>query len=130
MEKYAWKAIVKDGCLDEYIRRHDNLPQEMQNLLHQAGITNYSIWNVGNELFGYYECEKGIDFAVLGGRRQRYSYFGFELAGVSRKYWLDKTNLRHCFGSEENTSECEKRETDNYRTVANFIHQCKICFFS
>ena len=48
--------------------------------------------------------EKGIDFAVLGGRRQRYSYFGFELAGVSRKYWLDKTNLRHCFGSEENTS--------------------------
>ena len=64
MEKYAWKATIKDGCIDEYIRRHDNLPQEMQELLHQAGITNYSIWNVGNELFGYYECEKGIDFAA------------------------------------------------------------------
>lgn len=63
MEKYAWKATIKDGCIDEYIRRHDNLPQEMQDLLHQAGITNYSIWNVGNELFGYYECEKGIAFA-------------------------------------------------------------------
>ena len=48
--------------------------------------------------------EKGYDFAVLGGRRQRYSYFGFELAGVCREYWLDKTNLRHCFGSAENTS--------------------------
>ena len=64
MEKYAWKATIKDGCIDEYIRRHDNLPQEMQDLLHQAGITNYSIWNVGNELFGYYECEKGIAFAA------------------------------------------------------------------
>ena len=57
MEKYAWKATIKDGCIDEYIRRHDNLPQEMQDLLHEAGITNYSIWNVGNELFGYYECD-------------------------------------------------------------------------
>lgn len=36
----------------------------MQDLLHEAGITNYSIWNVGNELFGYYECKKGIEFAA------------------------------------------------------------------
>jgi len=48
--------------------------------------------------------EKGYDFAVLGGRRQRYSYFGFELAGVCNEYWLDKTNLRHCFGSADNTT--------------------------
>lgn len=64
MEKYAWKATVKDGCIDEYIRRHDNLPQEMQELLRQAGICNYTIWNVGNELFGYYECKNGVDFAA------------------------------------------------------------------
>ena len=57
MEKYAWKALIKDGCLDEYIRRHDNLPEDMKNLLHEAGICNYTIWNVGNELFGYYECD-------------------------------------------------------------------------
>ncbi|HHV50467.1 MAG TPA: L-rhamnose mutarotase, partial [Clostridiales bacterium] len=33
MEKYAWKARIKDGCLEEYIRRHDNLPQEMKDVL-------------------------------------------------------------------------------------------------
>ena len=64
MEKYAWKALIKDGCLDEYIRRHDNLPEDMKNLLHEAGICNYTIWNVGNELFGYYECKNGIEFAA------------------------------------------------------------------
>ena len=64
MEKYAWKATVKEGCIEEYVRRHDNLPQEMKDLLREAGIRNYSIWNVGNELFGYYECEKGVDFAA------------------------------------------------------------------
>ncbi|MDO4378384.1 MAG: L-rhamnose mutarotase [Erysipelotrichia bacterium] len=56
MEKYAWKAIVKEGMLDEYIKRHEHIWPEMKEVLHQAGITNYSIWNVGNELFGYYEC--------------------------------------------------------------------------
>ncbi|MBE6797276.1 MAG: L-rhamnose mutarotase [Ruminococcaceae bacterium] len=64
MEKYAWKATVKEGCIEEYIRRHDNLPEDMAKLLRDAGITNYTIWNTGNELFGYYECEKGVDFAA------------------------------------------------------------------
>ncbi len=64
MERYAWKALVKDGMLEEYKRRHDEIWQEMKDLLCEAGIRNYSIWNVGNELFGYYECEKGVDFAT------------------------------------------------------------------
>lgn len=64
MEKYAWKGLVKEGCMEEYIRRHDNLPEDMKALLKEAGICNYTIWNVGNELFGYYECAKGADFAA------------------------------------------------------------------
>ena len=63
MERYAWKAIVKDGCLAEYVRRHNEIWPEMVEALHSAGIHNYTIWNVGNELFGYYECEKGKAFA-------------------------------------------------------------------
>ena len=64
MEKYAWKATVKEGCIEEYIRRHDNLPDDMKQLLSEAGICNYTIWNVGQELFGYYECEKGVEYAA------------------------------------------------------------------
>jgi L-rhamnose mutarotase len=63
MERYASKAYVREGCLDEYIRRHDEIWPEMKEVLKEAGICNYTIWNVGNELFGYYECEKGIEFA-------------------------------------------------------------------
>ena len=64
MEKYAWKAKIVDGALEEYIKRHDNLWEEMKDVLSEAGIVNYTIWNVGNELFGYYECEKGIEYAT------------------------------------------------------------------
>ena len=64
MERYAWKATVKEGCLTEYIRRHDELWEEMKEVLTQAGIVNYSIWNVGDTLFGYYECTQGTAYAA------------------------------------------------------------------
>ena len=64
MERYAWKAVVKDGMKEEYVRRHNEIWPELVEVLKQAGIVNYSIWNVGNELFGYYECEKGADYAA------------------------------------------------------------------
>ena len=37
---------------------------ELVSVLKEAGIYNYTIWNVGNELFGYYECEKGCAYAA------------------------------------------------------------------
>ncbi len=64
MERYAWKATVKEGKKEEYIRRHKAIWEEMKTLLKEAGVENYSIWLVGNELFGYYECAKGIAFAA------------------------------------------------------------------
>ena len=64
MEKYAWKATVIDGKLDEYVKRHNEIWPEMLEVLGGAGIKNYTIWNVENELFGYYECEKGVEYAA------------------------------------------------------------------
>ena len=64
MERYAWKAKVKDGKIEEYRRRHDEIWEEMKDVLKSAGICNYSIWLVGNDLFGYYECQKGIEYAA------------------------------------------------------------------
>lgn len=57
MERYAWCAKVRPGMLDEYIRRHDAIWPEMTQMLNEAGIHNYTIWNVGDDLFGYYECD-------------------------------------------------------------------------
>ena len=55
MERFAWKAIIKDGKLAEYKKRHDNIWPEMKQVLKEAGIKNYTIWNVSNEVFGYFE---------------------------------------------------------------------------
>ena len=57
MEKYAWKGKVLEGKIDEYIKRHNEIWPEMTKELKRAGIYNYTIWNSGNDLFGYYECD-------------------------------------------------------------------------
>jgi len=63
MERMAWKGRIKQGCKEEYIRRHKEIWPEMVEVLKAAGVCNYSIFEVDNELFGYYECEKGVAFA-------------------------------------------------------------------
>ena len=57
MERYAWKAKVLPGMLDEYQKRHDAIWPELKEVLKAAGIRNYTIWSVGDDLFGYYECD-------------------------------------------------------------------------
>lgn len=64
MERYCWKAKIKPGKKEEYILRHNNIWPEMVKLLKDAGIVNYSIWISGDDVIGYYECEKGVEFAT------------------------------------------------------------------
>ena len=64
MEKYAWKAKIKAGMKEEYVKRHNEIWEELKTLLKEAGICNYTIWTDGETLFGYYECEKGVEFAA------------------------------------------------------------------
>ena len=63
MERFAWKGRIKPGMLEEYKRRHDEIWPEMLELLKAAGIRNYTIWSDGRDVFGYYECGKGVAFA-------------------------------------------------------------------
>ncbi len=43
--------------------------------------------------------EEGYPLSVLGGQRQRYGYFGYERCGVEVELRLNKSNIRHCFGT-------------------------------
>lgn len=43
MEKLTWTAIIFDGKIDEYIKRHDKIWNSLKDVFELAGITNYSI---------------------------------------------------------------------------------------
>ena len=63
MERMAWKGRICPGKKDEYIRRHREIWPEMVKVLKDAGICNYTIFCNGDEVFGYYECSRGLAFA-------------------------------------------------------------------
>ena len=43
MQKYAFKMQLNAGQKDEYIRRHDAIWPELEALLRDAGVSDYSI---------------------------------------------------------------------------------------
>jgi len=55
MQRIAFKMKLFKGCEAEYKRRHDALWPELETLLKQAGIKDYSIFldEDTNALFGY-----------------------------------------------------------------------------
>ncbi len=57
MEKRVWKGRIFPGKLEAYIRMHQQIWPEMTAALNAQGIHNYTIWNYGDEVIGYYECD-------------------------------------------------------------------------
>lgn len=57
MERKALYFKLKPGMREGYVQRHNEIWPEMRTLLTLAGFRNYSIWNLGEMLFAYYEIE-------------------------------------------------------------------------
>lgn len=58
--KYCNAFSLINDSLDvrnEYKRRHDELWPEMKELIREAGLYNYTIWNAGARLIDFYECD-------------------------------------------------------------------------
>jgi L-rhamnose mutarotase len=54
--KFAWTWTVKAECVDEYVKMHRDTWDEVLKEHSAAGITNYSIFQNGNQFFYCFEC--------------------------------------------------------------------------
>lgn len=57
MMKYVNQFWLQHDCLNEYVKRHDEIWPSMIQLIQKAGLQRYSIWNIGNELIECFECD-------------------------------------------------------------------------
>lgn len=55
--KFAWTWKVKEEFLEEYVKMHLDPWEEIMVEHSKAGITNYSIFQNGNQFFYCFECE-------------------------------------------------------------------------
>jgi L-rhamnose mutarotase len=56
-QRSAFVLNVRPGKIDEYVEAHRNVWPEMLAALREAGISNYTIYRHGNEVFGYFESD-------------------------------------------------------------------------
>lgn len=59
MIRKAFVMTLKPDCQDEYERRHNPIWPELQGILKEHGVSNYSIFlnRATDQLFGYAEIE-------------------------------------------------------------------------
>lgn len=57
MARVGFKMQLQPGNEVEYKRRHGEIWPELAHVLHETGISNYSIFRDGLTLFGYLEID-------------------------------------------------------------------------
>lgn len=83
MEKHAFKMKLNPGQAQEYKRRHDEIWPELVDLLHQAGISDYSI---------FLDEETSTLFGVLS-RRRDHTMAALPDHEVMRKWWAHMADI-------------------------------------
>lgn len=82
-EKHAFAMRLRPGCEDEYRRRHDALWPELEALLREAGVADYSI---------HFEPGSNLLFAVLW-RRRDHGMDALPHHPVMRRWWAHMADI-------------------------------------
>jgi len=68
----------------------------------------------------------GADFAVLGGKRQRYEFYGYEPASTSVDFLFTRDNARYLFGDEQAVYAFELLTTQRAETYARCLYEKRL----
>ena len=83
LEKYAFKMKLNPGMEAEYLKRHDEIWPELTDLLHDAGVSDYSI---------HLDPETNILFGVLT-RPQDHRMANLPDHPVMKKWWAHMADI-------------------------------------
>ena len=100
MEKHAFKMRLNPGMAGEYKRRHDEIWPELVDLLHEAGVSDYSI---------FLDEETDTLFGVLW-RRADHTMADLPSTALMRKWWAHMADIMA-------TNENNEPITDDLRLV-------------
>jgi predicted N-acetyltransferase YhbS len=73
--------------------------------------------------------ESGADLSELGGHRQRYAYFSYDLASPVYNFNINRSNVRHCFAGipQRNLNFSEIKEDCELLDKIYELHEKKVC---
>ena len=82
-ERFSFRMVLEEGQADEYRRRHDEIWPELVDLLHHAGVSDYSI---------YLDEETGTLFGVLT-RTSDHGMAALPQSPVMQKWWAHMADI-------------------------------------
>ncbi|SEP78267.1 L-rhamnose mutarotase [Devosia sp. YR412] len=82
-EKHAFKMQLNPGMAAEYKKRHDEIFPELVDLLHEAGVKDYSI---------HLDAETNTLFGVLW-RRTDHTMAGLPATAVMQRWWAHMADV-------------------------------------
>ena len=101
-------VVTEDGVLTAAVGAYDHEITVCGRRLPCRGIGNVAV-HPDHRSKGYMKLAMnksledmiadGIVLSTLGGRRQRYQYFGFDKAGTLYQFSISRDNVRHTFGN-------------------------------
>ncbi len=83
LQRYAFKMKLNPGMEAEYKRRHDEIWPELTSLLHEAGVSDYSI---------HLDRETNILFGVLT-RTPNHTMASLPHHPVMKKWWAHMADI-------------------------------------
>ena len=82
-QRHAFRMQLHPGMKDEYRRRHDEIWPELVDLLHRAGVSDYSIW---------LDEETGALFGILT-RTDDHGMAALPLDPVMQRWWAHMADI-------------------------------------
>lgn len=82
-EKHAFKMQLNPGMAAEYRKRHDEIFPDLVDLLHEAGVKDYSI---------HLDEETNILFGVLW-RRKDHTMAGLPATAIMQRWWAHMADV-------------------------------------
>jgi len=77
---------LKEGCADEYKRRHDALVEARGDKISEGPESNFTIWNANGYIFGYCELVKAFDHEMT--EEEKASTIAWETRQLEIMDWL------------------------------------------
>lgn len=123
-------VVVENGRLRAAVGAYDLKYKILDEIVKIRGIGNVAVHPYSRSK-GYMKAlmnaavsdmiTDGIDLSILGGRRQRYNYFGYDKLGTTYAFSLVDDNMRHSFGKERTSKFVYKRVTPDDPKTLMFI---------
>ena len=72
MERHAFALKINEGCLTAFRKTGGEIWKDLTGLLDELEIRNFSLWNIEELVFGYYETEKALP-VLSDAQKKRYA---------------------------------------------------------